>query len=83
MQMLPRGPWDLQWGHTSGCCQKSLGGWQVGLVGRWLIGRVRIVARTLVGVTLLYVEGPAAGGGEPAVGLVKTRAMVEVGQVLE
>jgi hypothetical protein len=37
----------------------------------------------LVGVTLLYVEGPAAGGGEPAVGLVKTRAMVKVGQVLE
>jgi hypothetical protein len=35
----------------------------VGLVGRWLIGWVRIVARTLVGVTLLYVEGPAAGGG--------------------
>jgi hypothetical protein len=47
------------------------------------MGWVRIVARTLVGVTLLYVEGPAAGGGEPAVGLVKTRAMVEVGQVLK
>jgi hypothetical protein len=55
----------------------------VGLVGRWLIGWVRIVARTLVGVTLLYIEGQAAGGGEPAVGLVKTRAMAEVGQVLE
>jgi hypothetical protein len=47
-------------------------------------GIPQVAARSLlVGVTLLYVEGPAAGGGEPAVGLVKTRAMVKVGQVLE
>jgi hypothetical protein len=66
MQMLPRGPWDFQWGHTSGCCQKSLGRWWAGLIGRWLIGWVRIVARTLVDVTLLYVEGQERRGSHNA-----------------
>ncbi len=33
----------------------------MGLVGQWLTGAVKIVARTLVGVNLVYVEGPDAG----------------------
>jgi hypothetical protein len=48
-----------------------------GGIGRMMADRMgQDCGRTLVGVTLLYVEGPAAGGGEPAVVLVKTRAMV-------
>jgi hypothetical protein len=42
------------------------------------------VARALVGVTLLYVEGPDVGGGEREVGLLQMRAIVEAGgQVLK
>jgi hypothetical protein len=39
------------------------------------------VARTLVGVTLVYVEGLDTGGGEREAGLLKTRAIVEAGRV--
>jgi hypothetical protein len=81
--MSPRGPQILQLGHLSGSCQKSLGGWRVGLVRWWLTGAIKLVARTLVGVTLLYVARPDAGGGERAVGLLKTRAIVEAGGVLK
>jgi hypothetical protein len=55
----------------------------VGLVGRWLTGAVKIVARTLVGITLVYIEGPDAGGGEREVGLLKMQAIVKAGWVLK
>lgn len=74
---------DLQYGHIAGHCQNDLGGWRVRLVGQWLTGEVKIVARTLVGATLAYVEGPDAGGEDWEVGLLKSRAIVESGRVLK
>jgi hypothetical protein len=55
----------------------------VGLVGWWLTGAVKIVARTLMGVTLAYVDGPDTGGGKWEVGLLTSQAIVESGRVVQ
>jgi hypothetical protein len=57
----------MQCWPSSCCCQIYLGGWRVRVQEMPLMGEVRIVVQTLVGVTLENVDGPDAAGGERGV----------------